>query len=710
MESLRGGGNSKARFGVFEFDRQDRQLTKAGIPVRLQEQPAQVLAALIEHAGQIVSREELHRRLWPEGTFVEYEQSLNKAVNKLRDSLGDSADRPVYIETVPRRGYRFVAPLTEEPVTRAPALPTAARRSMLLRLAPAGLLLTAMLVLGLWPIDAPNVESVVQLTNDRSDKIPPLVCDGSVIIYADDTSLWSVPVSGGQPKRVDLSFLPKPASYVSVCDYSPAQRKLLLMTPAESGTQLWMTSPEGDAAQLVGEAPAGSAGAVSADGHRLALGMRDGIYVQAVGATKRQLIHRMRWDGPGGLWWHPSGRSIGFDDKPGEIAPIRAWQMDEDGSDVRRIVADDPPIAIGASSTAETSSARVRSWTQGHPTGSGVWSADGRRFFFLRLEDELYVQTAPRFYGWLRRPAVTKLTTSGQFVSRPTLDPTNPRRLYAIGSILRGEAVRFNRESRTWVPFLPGFSGEGVVRSPDGQWIAYVSFPGAELHKCRPDGSADVVLAPGVFASNPTWSPDGKRIAFAGIRRPFVGDPKLWFVSAQGGNAAQHKPEIAAPFDAVWSQDGTRLLIGQATARIAPGENRVKILHLGTGALEQVPGTQDLFAAHWSPDEKKMLALHLPKQTVFVCDVRDHRWRQISDVSLGYATWTPDGKSIYGLNRQGPTVVRLDVASERREDVLNIGFRVIGSIGSWLGWTEKWDPIVMRDLSSTQIYRIDLDR
>ncbi|HYZ87566.1 MAG TPA: winged helix-turn-helix domain-containing protein [Bryobacteraceae bacterium] len=702
------GTDSKARFGVFEFERQSLQLTKAGIPVRLQDQPARILAALIEHAGLIVSREDLQRRLWPEGTFVEYEQSLNKAVNKLRDALGDSADRPVYIETVPRRGYRFVAPLQAAVPKVSTQLP--ARQSERSWLAATGLLAAATLVVGFWPIDTPHVERIVQLTNDSSDKIPPLICDGSSIVYTDDTNLWSVPVSGGQPKQIGLSFLPKTASYIRVCGYSRAQRKLLLMTPKEGGTQFWLTSFVGDAAQTVGDGPPNAAASISPDGRRLAIGLQHGLYVQAIGGGERKMIHKWRRDGSAGLWWHPSGRSIGFDEIPGEGAPIRPWQIDDDGSNLRRIVGRDPPVAIGAWSSDEGWAARIRSWTQGHPAGTGVWSTDGRKFFFFRVEDELHVQASPGFIGWLRGPVVAKLTTSGHFVSAPAIDPTNPKSMYAIGSTLRGETVRLDRDSRRWVPFLPGFSGESVTRSPDGQWLAYSKFPGGELHKCRRDGSADVVLAPGVFASNPTWSPDGKRIAFAGQRREFIGEPKLWFVSAEGGDAAQYMPEIAAPFDAVWSHDGIRMLIGQATAKIAPGENRVKILHLNTGALEDVPGTQELFAAHWSPDERKLLALHHPKETVYTCDVRDHRWRELSDVWLGYARWSPDGKSIYGLNRQGPTVVRLDVATGRQEDLLKIDFRIIGSIGSWLGWTEDWEPMVVRDLSSTQIYRIDLDR
>jgi cholera toxin transcriptional activator len=97
-----------ARFGVFEFDPQARELRKQGRKIRLQEQPFTVLAVLIERSGSIVSREELCARLWPTNTFVEFDHSLNTAVNKLREALGDSASSPMIIETVARRGYRLL--------------------------------------------------------------------------------------------------------------------------------------------------------------------------------------------------------------------------------------------------------------------------------------------------------------------------------------------------------------------------------------------------------------------------------------------------------------------------------------------------------------------------------------------------------------------------------------------------------------------------
>jgi TolB-like protein/DNA-binding winged helix-turn-helix (wHTH) protein/Tfp pilus assembly protein PilF len=99
------------RFGVYEVDPVAGELRKNGLKVKLQEQPFQILIALLERSGEIVSREDLRRRLWPDDTFVEFDHSLNTAIGRLREALDDSADNPRFIETLPRRGYRFIAPV-----------------------------------------------------------------------------------------------------------------------------------------------------------------------------------------------------------------------------------------------------------------------------------------------------------------------------------------------------------------------------------------------------------------------------------------------------------------------------------------------------------------------------------------------------------------------------------------------------------------------
>jgi DNA-binding winged helix-turn-helix (wHTH) protein len=104
------------RFGTFELDLQIGELRKSGIRVKLQPQPFRILTLLLENAGELVSRDELSEKFWPAETYVEFDRSLNRAIVKLRDTLGDTAESPRFIETVPKRGYRFIAPVTRSPI------------------------------------------------------------------------------------------------------------------------------------------------------------------------------------------------------------------------------------------------------------------------------------------------------------------------------------------------------------------------------------------------------------------------------------------------------------------------------------------------------------------------------------------------------------------------------------------------------------------
>ena len=116
------------RFGIFEANSTTGELLRRGVRVKVQEQPFYLLLLLLENAGEIVSRDGVRQRLWPGNTFVEFDSSLSVAVGKLRDALGDDADNPRFIETVPRRGYRFIAPVDRsaqaQPTQAVPTLGT----------------------------------------------------------------------------------------------------------------------------------------------------------------------------------------------------------------------------------------------------------------------------------------------------------------------------------------------------------------------------------------------------------------------------------------------------------------------------------------------------------------------------------------------------------------------------------------------------------
>src|SRR4249920_3234704 len=116
-------GAGRVRFAQFEFDRATGELYRDGTRIRLQEQPAQILSALLEQPGDIVTRDRLRERLWSADTFVDYEHGLNTAVKKLRQALGDSAEAPAFIETLARRGYRFIGQAETLAITDTAAVP-----------------------------------------------------------------------------------------------------------------------------------------------------------------------------------------------------------------------------------------------------------------------------------------------------------------------------------------------------------------------------------------------------------------------------------------------------------------------------------------------------------------------------------------------------------------------------------------------------------
>jgi len=147
------------RFGDFEFDPTSGELRKDGLKVRLQEQPFQILTLLLKRPGEVVTREEVRQALWPGDTFVDFDVGLNSAVKRLRDALSDSADSPRFVETLPRRGYRFIAPLETPPrsppatpeETPRPALPPRSRLRSWGGAAAAVAVVAGLIVTGTWP-------------------------------------------------------------------------------------------------------------------------------------------------------------------------------------------------------------------------------------------------------------------------------------------------------------------------------------------------------------------------------------------------------------------------------------------------------------------------------------------------------------------------------------------------------------------------------
>src|SRR5262245_3317154 len=221
------------RFGVFELDVRSGELRKAGVRLSLPDQPLQVLIALLERPDELVTRDELRQRLWPSDTFVDLEHGLNAAVKRLRDVLGDSADTPRFIETVPRRGYRFITPVDG-------TAPIPARRaSSRWWWGPAAALAGIIAALGAWRLrpepptmnpDAPM--KVVQLTSMTGvEDGPSFSPDGTMMAFAHgqfgiygpvtffegNTGVYVAAVGSGEARRLSPDH-----SQDKIVDYEPS--------------------------------------------------------------------------------------------------------------------------------------------------------------------------------------------------------------------------------------------------------------------------------------------------------------------------------------------------------------------------------------------------------------------------------------------------------------------------------------------------------
>src|SRR6185436_620683 len=196
-------GNRLLQFGIFELDLKAGELRRNGSKVRLQEQPFQVLTVLLEQPGEVVSREELRNRLWPADTFVDFDHSLNAAIRRLREALGDSADSPRFVATVARRGYRFLVPVNGKP----------AARWVRAGLAVGAIALLVAVAFGWWlghtrsTVSRRPSPSLRRLTANPAD-VPILSAvispDGRYLAYSDRTGFYLRQIATGETNPVSL--------------------------------------------------------------------------------------------------------------------------------------------------------------------------------------------------------------------------------------------------------------------------------------------------------------------------------------------------------------------------------------------------------------------------------------------------------------------------------------------------------------------------
>src|SRR5580700_10612566 len=383
------------RFGLFEADLELGTLSRQGTPVKLQEQPFRILALLLEAPGELLSRDDLRKSIWPEGTFVEFDGSLNTALMKLRAALNDNAENPVFIETVPRRGYRFIAPVEIVEAEPSPLMTAIRieseddRESVELPLVGEGPAVEAepkerewsSLKVGLvwWQVSVmaaglaavmlfflrarpePRVLSVSQLTHTgQVDPWGKLVTDGSRIYFVvRDVTGWNLmqtSVEGGNIQRT-----PTPFDNTRIFDLSPDHAQFLIgqLTHRGEETALWLWPVQGGAPRRLGDVVAQEA-VWSPIGDLIAYVHGESIQLTDPEGNHVRELARFH-PAPHSLVWSPDGKRLRFTQTNLLEATDSMWELDLENSTPRRVLPEGQ---------------------HGPHEGSGTWLGGGNYFAF----------------------------------------------------------------------------------------------------------------------------------------------------------------------------------------------------------------------------------------------------------------------------------------------------------------------------------------
>ena len=551
---------SLIRFGVFELDGRTGELRKHGVRLKIQDQPFQVLQALLERPGELVTREELQRRIWPQDTFVDFDQSLNRAINKVRDVLNDAAGAPRFVETLPRRGYRFIAPVNEVPISvpgqPSPQPQTAAVRSFrklgwvaasFLTIAGAG----AWLARDREALPPPRLIPLTTLTGN--ELFPAFSPDGKQVAFT-----WN----GDSPNNPDL--------YVKVVgDVTPLR---LTSEPGGDGFPAW--SPDGSQIAFTSQRDGGSVFVVSPVGgpQRKLAGFAtvgrpswssDGKYL----LVARQHVEKNPEPGDGALFLAPVA-SVG-DPRPVLTPPPGTWYRNPVYAPDGRSLAFESCTGHFQASTCTLMTTGLRDGLvpegdarriqpANAPTLGLVWTRDGSSLIFGRSLGEI----GRLWRVNVRNPREAEpVELAGTMVAYPALDFKGGRLAFQR-SISNVDIWRLERGGKP-APFLTSSLIDGNSQySRDGQRIAFSSSRQGDreiiaIWVANADGTGvtQITRINSPRCGSPRWSPGDGWIAFDAWGKD--GGWDVWVVKADGGSPKQltHGPaDNAIPS---WSHDGS---------------------------------------------------------------------------------------------------------------------------------------------------------
>jgi eukaryotic-like serine/threonine-protein kinase len=548
-----------------------------------------------------------------------------------------------------------------------------------------GLVLIALLIYFFSrPLPPPKVSGFVPVTHNGGQK--NLVGTDGARLYFNEyasagMSIAQVSGSGGEVARV-----PVPAS-MSLLAVSPDGAALLVapefnnraVVGANEVEPLWAVPVLGGSARKLGD---GRAAVWSPDGQRIVYANGHDLFLaKSDGAEPHKLVSAPdRTFDPA---WSPDGTVIRFSIGDYSITQSSLWQVSINGTNLHPLFS---------------------TWHTPPDECCGKWTPDGKYFVFQSKGNVWALAEKGNWFGKVDGQPLQ--LTSGPMTFSSPLPSKDGKKLFVVGTLARGELVRYDAKSAAFVPFLSGISADSVSFSKDGQWVAYVNFPEGTLWTSKLDGSQRLQLSyPPLYAMQPCGSPDGKQIVF------FDFSPgqkaKLYIVSIDGGAPHEMIPEDPqGQLDASWSSDGTRIIFGGASS---DRNSTIRILDVKTHQISTLPGPKGLFSPRWSPDGRYVVAMPDNPHILMLFDFASQKWEEIAKVTADFPNWSRAGDCVYFLHEgDQPYVMRVRIRDRKLERVADLkNFRQAGFFGHWLGMAPDDSPLLLRDTGTQEIYSLD---
>jgi len=707
-------GAGRVQFGIFEADFTTGELRRSGVRVRLQSQPFKLLSVLVDRQGEVVSRETLQIELWGADTTVDFDHSLGIAVNKLREALGDSAENPRFVETLAKRGYRFIAPvkvIDEHPSADVPVVAAVAPAA----LTRPGSRLWFWLAAGLAVVCvALMVALLIRTPARRPYRVEQITFTGHVLDSDLDVESFSSSASDGT--RIYFSHMDNGSPVLAVAlaangeityfhlpyigapligSLSPDGSKLVVRShlQAEPEQPLWVLPTLGGDSRRVPNVLAHDATWMP-DGLRLLVASGNDLTV--VGADGSD-PHRLLTVQGLAFWlrWSPDGKRLRFTVRDSKRQTAELWEANADGSNLHQLLPD---------------------WNQSASECCGSWTPDGDYYVFQSSSDGSARSQiwALRERPWYKADSRPRQITDGPLGYQAPVTAPGSDRIYFIGATSQYELLKAMPKATTFTTLDQNLSAAALAEySHDGKWIAWENASDNSLWRSRVDGSERIELTtPPLRIFTMKWSPDDKRLAVMGLA---PGKPwKIYLIDAEGGKLTPALDEDVNEADPAWSPDGESIVFGRLPDRMDNAQPKaIYELNLVTHKTVQIPGSAGLFSPRLSPDGRYIAAMPLDQKALMLYDRSNQHWTILAKHGVGDPTWSHNGKYVYFQDflEPGKPIYRVPVPEGKPEPVATIqsllpisaiDYRLIGLAPGDL-------PIVTARTPDVNLYSVDLN-